>query len=510
MIATNETVWINRHETFRQPVRNLYDMANGDTGNMIKDYNATTTAIQSLLAQAMTEGVSVRALGGGWSFSQVAATDGWLLNTKQLNMLFNISPASIHPNYTGRKDQLLFAQCGNSVQELNNYLRTIGKSLRTSGASNGQTIVGAFSTGTHGAAIDTGATQDFVAGLHIIVAPDRHIWLERASYPVASDILVQKLDAELVRDDDLFNAALVSFGSFGFIHGVMIETEPLYLLECYRRRMPLDARLKKVMETLDFSAADFPPYGNERPFHFQLVVDQYDLDGGAYVTTMYKRPYKEGYQPPVSDPNKAGPGDDVPAFLGRATDLIPDVTPLIVSYLIKNIYGTFPDTGLWGVSGEIFSNTDTRGRVLSMAMGLPVSYTNQANDLLLELNKKHGPFTGVFSYRYVKGSAATLAFTRFSPTCVLELDGVESSITRKFYDVVLDAFEANNIPFTFHWGKINMIDNARILRMYGDAVDKWLNARNTLLRGKTLGCFCNQLLKDWGLDKTVTPQLRPF
>ena len=80
-----------------------------------------------------------------------------------------------------------------------------------------------------------GATQDFVVGLHIIISPARHIWLERASYPVVSDSLITNLKTEIIRDDDLFNAALVSIGSFGFIHGVLIETEEKYLLEGYRQ-----------------------------------------------------------------------------------------------------------------------------------------------------------------------------------------------------------------------------------------------------------------------------------
>ncbi len=110
--------------------------------------------------------------------------------------------------------------------------------MRTCGASNGQTIVGAFSTGTHGSAIDAGSTPDFVVGLHIVTGPHTHIWLERATHPVVADAFVEKLNTNLVRNDDLFNAALVSFGSFGFIHGVMIETEEIYLLECYRQRIP--------------------------------------------------------------------------------------------------------------------------------------------------------------------------------------------------------------------------------------------------------------------------------
>jgi FAD/FMN-containing dehydrogenase len=503
---TNDKVWTNRHNTFNQQIDNLFDIANGDTSNQIKDYNATTVAIQGLIARAIQENKTIRALGGGWSFSKVAATDGWIVNTKQLNMVFNIKKNSVASTYQGNWKQLLFAQCGVSIQELNTFLKKTDKSLKTCGASNGQTLVGAFSTGTHGSAIDVGATPDFVTGLHIILSPDRHIWLERASYPVVADSFVQKLKAELIRNDELFNAALVSFGSFGFIHGAMIETEEIYLLESYRLRLPLDNSMKHIMETLDFTNALSLPHGNERPFHFQVVVNQYDLAGGAYATIMYKRPYRTDYPPPVvEDPNAAGPGDDVPAFLGKVTDLIPVVTPLIVNQLVKSSYTLY--SNVLGTCGEIFTNSSVRGRVLSTALGIPVSHVNQVNDLLIQLNKDHGPFSGIFSYRYVKKTNATLAFTKFDFTCILELDGIESVITRNFYDLVWSELEKANIPFTFHWGKIGNLDPVKMKNMYQENMNKWIVARNKLLPLDSINVFNNETLKDWGLD-TVLP--RPF
>jgi hypothetical protein len=497
---TDDKTWTNRHNTFTQPIDNLFDIANGDTGNAVNDYNATTAAIQSLIGRAIAENKTIRALGGGWSFSKVAATDGWIVNTKQLNMLFNIrNPQSISPQYTGNHDQLLFAQCGNSVQELNDWLKKNNRSLKTSGASNGQTIVGLFSTGSHGSAIDFGSAPDFVVGLHIIVSPGKHIWLEKASYPVVTKTFTDRLQAELVQDDELFNAAVVSFGSFGFIHGAMIETEEIYLLECYRQKIPIDDSLKHMMETLDFSNAHFVPHGNERPFHFQVVINQYDLQGGAYTTIMYKRPYTNSYTPPVVDFDKAGPGDDVPAFLGKVTDLLPVVTPIMVSQLVKQSYALY--TGVLGTSGEIFTNNNIRGRVVSTAMGIPANRANEVNDMLITLNDAHGPFTGIFSYRYVKGSKATFAFTKFDPTCILELDGVESTITRNFYELVWNELEARNIPYTFHWGKINDLDEAKLKKMYPGDFDQWIQARNKILPPSSLKVFNSPTLSDWGLDK---------
>lgn len=507
IVPTNMKWWTNRHETFTQSIDNLFDISNGNTGSVVDDYNYTTEAIQQLMAKAQNEGKAIRVLGGGWSFTKIAATDGWILNTRHLNMLFTITQPSISNSYGGQPQDLLFVQCGNSVYELNKYLKSVGRSLKTSGASNGQTIVGAFSTGTHGSAIDFGATQDFIVGVHIITSPGTHIYLERASYPVVSDGFVQKIKAQLVRNDDWFNAALVSFGSFGFIHGVMIETEPVYLLQCFRQLIPNDDILTNLMQTLDFSNCHINANGTERPFHFQSVVNPYDLAKGAYVTVMYKRPYRSDYSPYIPDTDTAGPGDDAASFIGKLTNVLPAITPLLVNKLTQTTYKLYDN--ILGTSGEIFYNTSLRGKVLSTAMGIAIADAARVNDMLIQLNKNRGPFPGVFSYRYVKKTNALLGFTRFDHTCIIELDGVESKATRDFYEAVWNELEVRHIPYTFHWGKVTNLNADKVMQLYGINRYKWLEARNQLLPPASINLFNNQTLADWGLDRRFD-ELRPF
>ena len=213
---------------------------------------------------------------------------------------------------------------------------------------------------------------------------------------------------------------------------------------------------------------------------------------------MYKRPYTNNYQPPVVDFDRAGPGDDVPAFLGKITDVIPALTPIAVNNLIKTQY--VPYSNVLGTSGEIFTNNNIHGRILSTAMGVPIQFVNDVNELLIQLNSTHGPFTGVFSYRYVKKSGAMLAFTKYDHTCIVELDGVQSSITDKFYEIVWNELEKRNIPYTLHWGKIAKLNPARLQRMYGPALESWIGARNKLLPASSLSVFNSPSLHDWGLD----------
>lgn len=81
------------------------------------------------------------------------------------------------------------------------------------------------------------------------------------------------LGAQLIRDDTLFDAALVSFGSFGVIHGLMIEAREPFLLHAYRSFRPLDDALRTAISTLDFSGLDLHGQAEPALYHFQVTVN---------------------------------------------------------------------------------------------------------------------------------------------------------------------------------------------------------------------------------------------
>jgi FAD/FMN-containing dehydrogenase len=255
----------NAHENFTQQLDpgqslDLHIQSSAWDGlSSIEKYNRCTSNLQWVIQQALDKLMAIRAMGSGWSLSKVAVCDDMIINTKRLRLKFRLSENSFDQNYLDQgnlPDNHRFLQCGNTIIAINNYLENQGnppKSLRASGGSNGQTIVGAFSTNTHGAALHYGALPEMILGIHIVTGPDRHVYIERASRRVTSQRFHDLLGAEVIIDDDLFNAALVSFGSFGIIHGVLVEVEDKFLLEQKLRRVKFDDALTKAATTSDFS-----------------------------------------------------------------------------------------------------------------------------------------------------------------------------------------------------------------------------------------------------------------
>ncbi len=504
--------WTNKHENFTHDlVQNVSFKLRNPTGQNHKErYRKTTKNFQWLIQHALDNSIKLRAMGSGWSFTKVGVTEGGLIDTAALNFSFPLTQKYVAHNYANSPEDLYFLQCGAIIYEVNNRLdaKNPPRSIKASGASNGQTIAGALSTGTHGAAFKVGAIPDFVVGLHLVTGPDSHVWLERASCPVASQEFVDWLDADLIQDDDLFNAALVSFGSFGFIHGVMIETEPQFLLTEHRvGNIAYDNTLKKAMTQLDFSDLQLPGTGqNGDLYHFEVLFNIHKFepnnpDKGAFLKYMFKKPLAP--HPPILRSNDFTYGDDLLGIISTVLDKLPGsglLIPAMVNAMFKLAFEA--QDPVQGTIKEIFNYTKFRGKVASAAIGISIEDSPKAVELIVEVNKQK-PFPGGLSLRYVKGTQATLGFTKFPNTCVLEMDGVDGNKAREFYEAVWNKFEQEGIAYTLHWGKINFnLNENRVKNMYGaNQVQSWINARNKLLSIPVLKVFENKFIEQCGLNK---------
>jgi hypothetical protein len=116
--------------------------------------------------------------------------------------------------------------------------------FRTLGGAGGQTIIGALTTGTHGGDFLQPPIADSVAALHVVSDRGKHYWVEPAmqleGIPLIDDAKLNDLygaasyggpdNFEIIRDDDVFDALLVSSGRFGVIYSVVVRAVRQYML----------------------------------------------------------------------------------------------------------------------------------------------------------------------------------------------------------------------------------------------------------------------------------------
>ncbi|HXB09491.1 MAG TPA: hypothetical protein VNW04_20335, partial [Puia sp.] len=75
VIKTGFSTWENRHETFVEKIKDLYELGNDDSLSPVDSYNDTTKGLQQLIAQAIAQKLPLRALGAGWSWMKIATAE---------------------------------------------------------------------------------------------------------------------------------------------------------------------------------------------------------------------------------------------------------------------------------------------------------------------------------------------------------------------------------------------------------------------------------------------------
>ena len=508
MIRRNgRTEWNNIHLTVKLALDDLIDIDNSNPqGFSMTQYevlNQTAVDINNLVKEAATAKKKIRAIGSAWALSNIQSTENWLLNTKLLNKCFEIDDDCFHPDFPEEKRKLtVIAQCGISIAELNVYLELPkipgqpARALKTAGIGAGQTIVGAVSGNTHGSAVNFGALPDFIAAIQICNGTDSPIWIERSDYCVMNQQFADRIQSKLIRDTDTFNAALVSFGSFGVITAFAIETDPIFQITFPKVREITNAELGSLFND--------PSYYSKLQ-HLEFVFNPYE-DDGFYLIEGTRVPYEAGH--PVPQPlwilaNKIGyaPGDRTTKFLlnfplvsGRKKTKI-----LFKEYLKNAVLSE-----VRGTPGQLYTATITYLEGYNeTAFGVSITDTLATIQLLKEATDEvRLPL--VFQARIVHPGKATLGFTNHAPRAVIfEFGIVNSPKHTRFEQLLIDKLRARNIKYTLHWSKNCFVDGKRLEEMYGtDKISSWKKCRHNLFDNNPdlVNVFNNAHLQRAGLD----------
>jgi FAD-linked oxidoreductase len=196
----------------------------------------STEEIADAVGAAAKDGLTVRAVGSGHSFTAAAATAGAALD---LSSWTGTVAADLESG-------LVTVRSGTTVRELNAALDALGLALANLGDIDAQTVSGAISTGTHGTGARLGGIATQVAALEMVLADASVVSCSATERP------------------ELFSAALVSVGALGVLSTVTLQCVPAFTLAADERPMPLETVLGGFA---DFAAGNdhfefsWSPYG---------------------------------------------------------------------------------------------------------------------------------------------------------------------------------------------------------------------------------------------------------
>lgn len=161
--------------------------------------------------------------------------------------------------------------------------------FRTLGGAGGQTVFGALTTGTHGGDFNMGPVSDSVLAMHLVADGGQHFWIEPASgvpgfeANLTDETKVRAFYGDMkfggpdnfqyIRDDDLFNAVLISAGRFGIVYSVVIAGVRQYSLREKREMSTWSAVRKQIAAPVDASSGFWAgAEGKDRPNRFMQIA----------------------------------------------------------------------------------------------------------------------------------------------------------------------------------------------------------------------------------------------
>jgi FAD/FMN-containing dehydrogenase len=387
----------------------------------------TLAELQEILREAAGRGGRVKPVATGLSFSDILQGDDTLLEVTGLlgeadsGVLLALEPELWRaPSPT----PLVRIAAGARIRQLNAALGRAGLAFGNLGGYDGQTLIGAISTSTHGSGLTLGPLASGVRSLDLVTADGSLMRVEPSRGLTDPAKFKRRYGSSmtLVQSDDWFFPVVVSMGCMGVIHSVTMAVSPAYRLY-ERRRIRAWSEVERELSTL----APLRSFRN-----YEVVIAPYrrlDGDFDCLVTErnvaapdLPRMPLPKGRQAAESLTFLASTQSAVIELMANEPRMIPAVLraglealetgtePHIDdSYLVYNV--GFVNTA-HVVSGEYF---------FPLRGGLFLRGIRGLLDVV-EQNARAGIHQpSPLALRFVAGSRAPLSMTRAEPHCTVEI-----------------------------------------------------------------------------------------
>ncbi|MFE5835177.1 D-arabinono-1,4-lactone oxidase [Streptomyces sp. NPDC056488] len=173
---------------------------------------ASAEELAEAVRRAAEDGLRVKTVGTGHSFTPIAATDGVLIRPGLLTGIRRID----------REAMTVTVESGTSLKRLNVALAREGLSLTNMGDIMEQTVAGAVSTGTHGTGRESASIAVQIRALELVTADGQLLTCSEKENP------------------EVFAAARIGLGALGVVTAITFAVEPVFLLTAREEPMSFD------------------------------------------------------------------------------------------------------------------------------------------------------------------------------------------------------------------------------------------------------------------------------
>ncbi len=175
--------------------------------------------------RAVDDGLQVRAVGAGHSFTDAACTGGLMLDLSKLNRVLDVD----------QEAGLVRVEGGIDLRELNETIWGYGLALENLGDIDSQSVAGAVSTATHGTGSRFRNISSLIEAVELVMPDGGVVEFTQESNP------------------DELRAARVSLGALGVIATMTLRTVPAFTIRRVDSQMPLEEAIERIDDLADGS-----------------------------------------------------------------------------------------------------------------------------------------------------------------------------------------------------------------------------------------------------------------
>jgi L-gulono-1,4-lactone dehydrogenase len=440
----------------------------------------------------------VRMMGSGHSFSDVAFTNDHLLLPNGLRTCLPLDRSRLKPLWQPERG-LVRTQSGTTIRQLNRRLEALGLAFENLGGYDGQTIVGAASTGTHGSGLRFGPITSQIVSWQVVVAGGRLLQIEPEGGITEPSAFSGRLEensdiaVELRQDNDLFNAMAVNLGCLGIVYAVVLRAVPLFWIRETRKMVDWEDLVAPSGFLLTLIADEGASLPDDLR-HYEVYFNPYAANGRHRTLLTERRIVTRSPPAPLSQVRgtPASAWDAAFAVTGSDWNVLRLMQGLFdeasAGKLITNSLTHMVDPDYRQVSYRVFNLGDLNSaRVYGVELAFPLRDTVRVVTRVFQIAEwlaRRAPsqrciHPAPITLRFVKASDAFLAPQQGSATTMMEIgvpvggNGAEDLL--KTYEEAL----VRELKVRPHWGlDLRYLHGAdAVKRIWPDTWKAWLRIR---------------------------------